>query len=368
MEILCGRCLGLMGKEKPVLDVFIAVADKGGVENVINTTGAYLAKQGWRVRVVQEVWEHHPWTCEDIEFYWLSDDRKGQDSEKFKDRYVRFLKENGTPDLILATNWPMMSWIARQVVEELALSCPIVSWLHNPIDRYVASGYGGTEMLQFADAHLAINQRIAGEISGSIPGTRVFRVNNPVLPDRAIYSEQREAGRLFFAGRLMAQKNLGVLLEGVAQSRSEWELTIVGEGDEKHALEKQSRKLGIEKRVHFLGWQDNPWMVAKSQTFFAMSSLFEGFPVTAIEALLSGLPVISTPVDGIVELIRPGENGYLYPQNDSSALAEVLDYIADGILPIPSADVCRNSAESYLSENALRDFQGVLEEILDHGV
>ena len=50
-----------------IIDIFIAVADKGGVENVINQTAAYLVNRGETVRVIQAVWEHHPWT---VNFLW----------------------------------------------------------------------------------------------------------------------------------------------------------------------------------------------------------------------------------------------------------------------------------------------------------
>ncbi len=339
-----------------IIDIFIAVADKGGVENVINATASYLVKQGNRVRLIQAVWEHHPWTCSEIDFFYLSDQRANQDSEKWKNGYRDFLCRNGYPDVILATNWPLMSLIARQVLEETGNRIPVLSWLHNPIERYAAAGYGGVEMLQYADAHLAINQRIENEIRKTIPDAKTMRVNNPVSGDRVFYSENRILLELLFVGRISDQKNLPVLLFGIKKAKADYHLTLIGEGPEEEKLKRIVREKRLEERVHFAGWNDNPWKAAKQCGFLVMSSLYEGFPVTAIEALLSGMPVISTPVDGIVEIIRPGENGFLYPQGDSDGLAEVLDYISDGVLPIPKASACRASAEPYLEENALPDF------------
>lgn len=339
-----------------VIDIFIAVADKGGVENVINTTASYLKGKGNKVRLIQAVWEHHPWTNDDIDFYYLSDQRANQDSEKWKNGYRDFLEENGYPDVILATNWPLMSLIARQVREETGRAVPIISWLHNPVDRYAAAGYGGMEMLQYADAHLAINQRIGNELRRSIPGARTVQVHNPVSGDRVFYAEDRDERELLFVGRLSDQKNLPVLLSGIGKAKADYRLTLIGEGPEEEKLKKIVKENGLKEKVTFRGWSNDPWKEAGQKSFLVMSSLYEGFPVTAIEALLCGMPVISTPVDGIVELIRPGENGFLYPQGDSDGLAEVLDYIASGVLPVPKAADCRASAEPYLEENALPDF------------
>ncbi len=339
-----------------IIDIFIAVADKGGVENVINTTAAYLKKQGNTVRLIQAVWEHHPWTCPEIDFFYLSDQRADQDSEKWKNGYLRFLKEKGYPDIILATNWPLMSLIARQALEEAGKNIPLVSWVHNPIERYAAAGYGGVEMLQYADAHLAINQRIEKEIRNTIADARTVRVDNPVSEDKVFYSESRVSRELLFVGRMSDQKNLPVLLFGIKKAKADYRLTLIGEGPDEEKLKRIVHENGLEDRVHFAGWKDDPWKAAEQCGFLVMSSLYEGFPVTAIEALLSGLPVISTPVDGIVELIRPGENGFLYPQGDSDGLAEVLDYVADGVLQVPKPEACRISAEPFLEENALPDF------------
>lgn len=339
-----------------IIDIFIGVADKGGVENVINATATYLVQKGNRVRLIQAVWEHHPWTVPEIEFHYLSDRRDNQDSEKWKKGYASFLREYGHPDVILAANWPLMSFIAKQTAVEEGLHCRVLSWLHSPIARYQAAGYGGMDMLRFADGHLAISKKIERELKTGIPGANVVRVNNPVASGRVFYAEKHVGRNLLFVGRLSPEKNVPVILYALKKAHSVWTLSVIGEGSEEKKLKKFSKENELTNQVRFLGWDESPFADSEENSFLVMSSLYEGFPVTAVEALLSGLPVISTPVDGIVELIRPGENGFLYPQNDGDGLAEVLDYIADGVLPIPRSDVCRASAEAFLAENALPDF------------
>ena len=89
------------------IDILLAVAEKGGAENVINMVVPYLQNQrNWDVRVVQLVWEGHTWTDKETPFYPLLMGREGHTLEEFVEAYAGFLKENGIPDMVLATAWP----------------------------------------------------------------------------------------------------------------------------------------------------------------------------------------------------------------------------------------------------------------------
>lgn len=345
------------------VDIFIGVANRGGVENVINMTGAYLYRRGYRVRVVQAVWEHSPWTGEGIEFYYLSDSREDQTSDRFRENYVRFMLSHGAPDLILATAWPLMTWIARQAVEKAGLkSCRVISWLHAPIGQYKTAGYGGTEFLRFADAHFAISRQIADAIHRDMPDALIYPVKNPVAGEHIAYSAERSIDRrkLRFVGRLSVEKNIPYLIKAVADAKEPWKLEIVGDGDIREELEALVRESDLEEQVTFSGWLEHPWEQETDAAFLVLISAYEGCPVTAIESLLGGVPVISTPVGGVTDLIRPGENGYLFAGDGSEGLTEVLDYLSNGLLPMLDTALCRGTAECYLKENALPEYERIL--------
>ncbi|MCM1543522.1 MAG: glycosyltransferase, partial [Blautia sp.] len=95
------------------------------------------------------------------------------------------------------------------------------------------------------------------------------------------------------------------------------------------------------------------------------ASEYEGFPVAAIESMASGIPVISTPVDGIVELIKPGINGFLFPQGDSTALADILNAISSGKLPSIRPETCRETVADYEEQKVCTEFSEAIMAVLD---
>ena len=104
--------------------------------------------------------------------------------------------------------------------------------------------------------------------------------------------------------------------------KSDGKIAVVGNGDleeETHAL---CREYGLEGNVDFLGFRSNPLKILYSSSAMVMVSRWEGTPMCALEAMALGVPIVSTPVDGLKVLIDEGENGYL--SDDDSELAEKL--------------------------------------------
>jgi glycosyltransferase involved in cell wall biosynthesis len=149
----------------------------------------------------------------------------------------------------------------------------------------------------------------------------------PALPELPPREElRRELGlngaSLAFAGRLTAQKSLGVALEALARTDGV-ELVIAGEGDEREPLERRAREIGVSDRVRFIGPQSRERVVRLFRAADAaiLSSSWENFPHTVVEALAAGTPVLATATGGVAEVVRDGDNGLLVPPGDSEALA-----------------------------------------------
>lgn len=99
---------------------------------------------------------------------------------------------------------------------------------------------------------------------------------------------------------------------------------LAGEGPERPALEAQARTLGVRDRVHFLGYrQDIPDLLAMCD-LFVLPSLFEGFPLSILEAMAAGKPVVATAIGGTDEAVIHGETGLLVPPADPIALAQAI--------------------------------------------
>jgi glycosyltransferase involved in cell wall biosynthesis len=110
----------------------------------------------------------------------------------------------------------------------------------------------------------------------------------------------------------------------VLRRYSDAEFLIAGDGPRRDELEALARRLGIDRRVRFLGHcEDVPDLLASSD-LFVLPSRSEAFPNAVLEAMAAGLPVIATRVGGIVELIEHQRTGVLVPPDDPRALGFAL--------------------------------------------
>ncbi len=128
-------------------------------------------------------------------------------------------------------------------------------------------------------------------------------------------------------GRLVSQKRFDLLLRAFSEIKNkiDGKLIIVGDGPLREDLERLSRSLGIADRVLFTGMMRAPWACLKDAMFFVMSSEFEGFPMTLVEAMSCGLPVVSFDCrTGPRDIIRDGVDGILVPPMDVEKLADAM--------------------------------------------
>ena len=125
-------------------------------------------------------------------------------------------------------------------------------------------------------------------------------------------------------GRLTAQKGFDRLLrvhkrlldEGIQSS-----LKILGEGEDRTALEALIQQNGLSETAVLCGFQDNPYPILKNAAFYVCSSRYEGFSTTVVESLILGTPVITTDCTGMRELLGDSEYG-LITANDDEAFYE----------------------------------------------
>ena len=190
---------------------------------------------------------------------------------------------------------------------------------------------------------------------------------SPVVGELGSRDELRRAfglngATLAFAGRLTAQKSLGRALEAVASAVGV-KLVIAGEGPERELLQAKAVELGIGERVSFLGAQPRERIVELFHAADAtiLSSSWENFPHTVIEALAVGTPVLAMEVGGVSEVVHDGVNGLLVAPGDTAALGEaVRRYFGDEEL----REQLRRAAAASVAEYAPERVFGELEETL----
>jgi glycosyltransferase involved in cell wall biosynthesis len=152
----------------------------------------------------------------------------------------------------------------------------------------------------------------------------VVTIANPVRVPAAS-ATPREAALIAYAGRYEAGKGVYELLTAVAglsASQPDLRLECAGSGDA-DALSRRAHALGIADRVTLRGWVDAEERdrLLQRATIFVLPSHAEGMPISVLEAMAAGCPVIATAVGGVPDLVVDGVNGLLVPAGDAQALA-----------------------------------------------
>jgi glycosyltransferase involved in cell wall biosynthesis len=170
-------------------------------------------------------------------------------------------------------------------------------------------------------------------------------------------------------GRIFPIKNHRLFLEAAARVARELEsarFLVVGDGVLRPAMEDYAGALGIADRVIFTGWRRDLPVIYPDLDVLVVSSDNEGTPVSAIEAMAAGCPVVATRVGGLPDLIADGETGCLVPPRDPAALAA-------GILQLlQHPDAARRLgeaaqatvAERFAVKRLCRDVEDLYEELL----
>lgn len=130
---------------------------------------------------------------------------------------------------------------------------------------------------------------------------------------------------MIYVGRLTFQKDpqrLMRLCARLKESKPDLNVAIVGTGELEEEVKELCRELKIQDNVHFLGFQTNPIKMVHDSKAMILTSRWEGTPMCALEAMALGTPVVSTPSDGMTDLLDDGVNGYL--TDDDGVMAEKL--------------------------------------------
>jgi glycosyltransferase involved in cell wall biosynthesis len=240
---------------------------------------------------------------------------------------------------------PIVSTVTARYVDKPALQLMFDRFSAHWVDRVV---FVSAEIIPF---------------SVKCEGVRVQQVRcipNGVEPERgdrtaaaAALRRQYGAGAPAIIGmvaRLHAQKAHGDLLQAFARltSTHNARLWLIGDGPKRGELAAQAQRLGIAKRVFFAGDRDDvrDWLAAMD--VFVHPTYFEGLPVSVLEAMAMGKPVITSPVDGLRGLISSGIHGWLVETGDIDALAATICHVLDH--PEEAAKVAQAGAERVHSE------------------
>lgn len=202
-------------------------------------------------------------------------------------------------------------------------------------------------------------KEIANEFS---PGMEIDVIPNGVdLDDFQPGDNYDDPPHLLFAGRVVYQKGLDILIEALSNLMDKnWTLSIVGDGPQVATLNEMIRSHGINDRVHFLGWKGQKELhkIFQQANIFVFPSRHEGMPNAVLEAMASGLPVIASRIAGNEELVVHGDTGYLFPLEDRGVFAAYLRMLVDDVSLRSKMGVAarRRAEENYSWQRTAREY------------
>lgn len=173
---------------------------------------------------------------------------------------------------------------------------------------------------------------------GVCPDEALDVVHNGIAESEIVRVESvaRQPPTLVMVARFAAQKNHATLLQALSGILDlEWRLLLVGAGEERQAVVAQISSLGLGSRVDILPQESNVARLLMEAQAFVLSTHFEAFPISILEAMRAGLPVVATDVGGISEIVRHEENGLLVRAQD----VEDLRYALARVIANPSLRV-----------------------------
>jgi len=221
---------------------------------------------------------------------------------------------------------------------------------------HVMKGYFGPRRTAFfrqvertlarrSDVLVAVSPEVRDELvqHGIAPGEKfaVIRLGIPLderlgddtrdLDYRSLYGISPDAFVVGWVGRMTGVKDTDAVLEVVRATRQlgvDAALCMVGDGPDRERLEQLAHDLGIARSTYFVGYQTEVAGYYRLFDAFLLPSVNEGTPVSAIEALASGTPVVATRVGGVPDVVRDGVDGFLVEPGDTESAAERLATLA----------------------------------------
>jgi glycosyltransferase involved in cell wall biosynthesis len=192
------------------------------------------------------------------------------------------------------------------------------------VDRYIAVSRANAEYL------VNTKRYPARKVAVIHPGSDLTRFVAPYQPPVGLkesFGFGADDPLLLVVGRLEPQKGHRVLLDAMPEIRRRFprvRLVCVGEGSLRNSLQAQAHALAIEDAVRFVGyWPDvRDWLAVADLS--VLPSFHEGMPVTPVESLAAGCPVVATAVDGTPEVVVHEQTGLTVPPGDAGALADAV--------------------------------------------
>lgn len=155
-------------------------------------------------------------------------------------------------------------------------------------------------------------------------------IDSKQLIKKAELAEKKDRYDVVYLGRLTYQKDpqrVINVLEKVVLKYPKLKAAVIGTGELENEVKELIKEKGLGENIHVLGFMSNPYGILQNSKIMLMTSRWEGTPMCGLEAIALGIPIVSTPTDGLKELVESGKTGYLSEYDEKLA-----NYIYDLII------------------------------------
>jgi len=233
------------------------------------------------------------------------------------------------------------------------------------IERFVVS-----RVYPLADGIVTVSRGVAEDLASyaGLPLDRIRVICNPVVSEQLLQAAEQPVSHPFFdddghrlilgVGRLTEQKDFSTLIKAfdMVRRKTTSRLIILGNGEERAALEKLIHSSGLQDLVDLPGFEINPFAFMKKASVFVLPSKWEGLPNALIQALACDCPVVSADcLSGPSEILKGGEYGHLVPVGDADAMASAIEAVLRGDLRKPP----KSWLEQYKIDTVIPQYKAI---------
>ena len=251
---------------------------------------------------------------------------------------LRFARDN---EFTIIHNHGYKGDILLGFIPRALRSIPVISTLHGwtstgLISKMRLYAYLHALSLCFVDAVVFVNKSMmSSKWFKRLKEHRLYYVRNgivrheksPKSPDESIIQFCSKGYTVMSCGRLSKEKGYEYLICSLAEAikkGADANLLILGEGPERKNLENKVAELKLQDEVYLPGYRDHAQDYLSYGDVFVISSISEGLPITLLEAMQMGIPVIATSVGGVPEVLTHKENGILVNSQDVEGLCDAM--------------------------------------------
>ena len=235
------------------------------------------------------------------------------------------------------------------------------------LEMYFSKGY--TYLYKNATKLVCVSKAIEDKICRKFNFKNTTTIYNPIIFPESLAPKPDDVPEnyILFFGRLEEEiKNFTLMLNAFSSSKvyeTGTKLLLIGEGSSRDFILAKIKELQLERFVQMLPFQNNITPYIQHAKCTILTSRFEGFPMSIVESLAAGIPVISVDCEtGPKEIIQNEYNGLLVPNHDEKALAEAISNL---VLDEKRYGICKNNAQKSVEHLSLTTIEQHWQQLLE---